>query len=96
VRNSDVTGNDVTGGDRKSPEVTGSCITGSDRKWRTGNDLSNLPVNIQISHKNSNFPAKKIEFIAIVQIDQWERFPPNKNYRLILRTNRKTPLFFIR
>jgi hypothetical protein len=46
-----------------SSDVTGSCITGSARKWRhrkcwTGNDLSNLPANIQISRQNSNFPAK--------------------------------------
>jgi hypothetical protein len=49
----------------------------------TENDLSNLPANIQI------FPLKKFEFIAAIQIDQWERFPPKKIYRLILRTNRQ-------
>ena len=39
----------------------------------------------------SNLP--EFEFIATIQIDQWERFPPKKNYRLIQRTNRKSPLF---
>jgi hypothetical protein len=54
-----------------SPKITGSCITGN---GVTRKDLSNLPANIQISRQNSNFPAKKIEFIATIQIDQWERF----------------------
>ena len=39
----------------------------------------------------SNFPPK-FKFSANIQIDQWERFPPKKIYRLILKTNRKSPL----
>jgi hypothetical protein len=46
----------------------------------TGNDLSNIPAKIQM------FPLT-FEFMKTIQIDQWERFPPKKNYRLILITN---------
>ena len=82
-----------------SPEVTGSdrklhhrkwC----QRKWWTGNDLSNLTANIQISRQNSHFPAEKNEFIVTIQIDQWERFPPKKNLWIIPRNQSEAASFF--
>ena len=87
MKSSDVTGSCITGNDVTRSCITGNCVTGS------GNDLGNLPATIKISCQNSHFPAKKFEFIVTIQIDQWERFPPKKKYRLFLRTNWKPPLF---